>query len=421
MYNMAVFEDSLYRSDIEPHPYTLLIWIPIYLWQVAWVCYGLYTLCQPGVGSWGYLYYSPPYMSVGMYVLAIVSLLLNVAHVFAWTWGRWDIALPLLALWTFALYITLYLAIRGIREYGLGLYNAGLEMHVALDRGLVQNGVAMFAAWTTIATLLSLADVLYTYAGVDWATAGSIALGILAGEMLIWFILDWFIFERHLRYIFTPYIVLVVFLVGSLVAHYNPWVTNTIITVVLLVVAAVAFLIKIIMATARICTSADPVLMTSTVYLSNSRHVTQSRRSSRLGVIPVRTIIDPRLTRDKPIIPDSGFRSSLSCAPRHRVVIPTRPHSCPAPRQEQCTCSRPASGVGCRIHVAANPNLYSHKCNVQVEGQTSCPPPTITPIIPEVHHHTCQACAFGNPTMAHDHVYNTIDSVTNHNNTIIRV
>ena len=118
-------------------------------------------------------------------------------------------------------------------------------------RFMVQNGLAMYCTWCCIATLLNSAQCL-TYRGdVPQDISSSIMLGCLGFELIMWFILDTFVWYKYTNYIFMPYVVVVVALVGSIEKNFVVWSRNIIITVVLLGVAALAFSVKIVLMTFR--------------------------------------------------------------------------------------------------------------------------------------------------------------------------
>ena len=88
-------------------------------------------------------------------------------------------------------------------------------------RYMVQNGLGMYATWVTIATLLNLGSVITYWGGVPQSTSSTAMLSVLLAEALIYWILDNTVLDRWLRYMWTPYIVLHVALIGSLTGNWN--------------------------------------------------------------------------------------------------------------------------------------------------------------------------------------------------------
>jgi hypothetical protein len=116
-----------------------------------------------------------------------------------------------------------------------------------LVRFLVQNALAFYATWTTIATLLNLGIVLVYWGGFEQTASCAGCLGVLTLDILVYLVLDWFVLDRYLRYVFSPYIVLVMALAGSLDKNYEAGATNTVFTIVLLAVACAAVLVKAVL------------------------------------------------------------------------------------------------------------------------------------------------------------------------------
>ncbi len=254
-------EFPLPSAGIEPHPATFYVtWGIIFVYQIIWNIYGLYTLGKIGPDGTGYLYSAPPYTPPAVYVFFILANGFGIGWSFAYDRLRPDIGLPLLALMPFNLYLSIIFSVRGLSRHGLQLYQSGYDVHIRLARGLIQNGMGVYATWTTIATLLNLGTVLRLYADVDEELAGIILLGILSGELVIFLILDWCVLEKYMRYIFTPYFVLVGALTGVLGNNFEPWTDRTIFTTVLLGVAALAMLVKFILAGSRVQARTDYIL-----------------------------------------------------------------------------------------------------------------------------------------------------------------
>jgi putative effector of murein hydrolase LrgA (UPF0299 family) len=115
-----------------------------------------------------------------------------------------------------------------------------------LNRILIQNALAMYATWLCIAALLNLGNVLCYVLGIPVPLTGTVCLGILAVDLVVWFVVDIFVVHRASNYVVIPYVVVIVALAGSIEKNYVPMATNSLISVVLIIVAAGAFLVKIV-------------------------------------------------------------------------------------------------------------------------------------------------------------------------------
>lgn len=115
-----------------------------------------------------------------------------------------------------------------------------------LLRLFLQNGVSIYATWVTIATLLNLTIVLVYRLNVEQVVACLIALSVLSLELLVFVILDMFVFERFLRYTFTTYLTVIWALSGSLAENWDPSRPHSIMSAVLLGLTVLLLFTKIV-------------------------------------------------------------------------------------------------------------------------------------------------------------------------------
>ncbi|XP_013413395.1 uncharacterized protein LOC106175794 [Lingula anatina] len=233
-----------YYLEITPAGWTFSIWGIIYFWQVCFLIYALVSLCRKGPK--GYLYVNPGLLPAGTFIFYIVNNLCNISWLFLWDrqilWG----ALIVIALMPFTLWVALvfcHLRLDSIAYQLIGM-NSGKD--IWLIRFLVQNAMAFYATWVTIATLLNLSMVLsYVTKAVTQDVACTIALGILSAEITTWFILETFVLDRYVRYTFAPYPVIIMALIGSMSKNWDPTKRNSIFTAVLLGIAGVLTIVKV--------------------------------------------------------------------------------------------------------------------------------------------------------------------------------
>ncbi|XP_057178210.1 uncharacterized protein si:ch211-161h7.5 isoform X2 [Triplophysa rosa] len=169
-----------YNTEITPSGWTFSIWGVIYTWLSLMIIYILTTTCRR------------------VMIAAVIFL----------------------ALIAFTNYLTIFLSCHGLKEYGAWL-NKYHKVDLWCIRILVQNGIATYATWTTIATLLNFTIVLSYNAGMSKSDAATVSLSILLGEVIAWFIVENFVFEKHLRYILTVYPVVIVALSGNMTKNFN--------------------------------------------------------------------------------------------------------------------------------------------------------------------------------------------------------
>lgn len=227
-----------YQTEITPAGWTFSIWGVIYSWLFLMNIYFLSWLCRG-------LYSSPAILPSAFFVSWIINLTLNCSWLVLWDRELMIPALIVLALIAFTNYLLIYFSCVGLRAHG-----SWLKQHHPKDLFfivvLVQNGVATYATWTTIATLLNFTVVL-NLASVSATNAATASLCMLLLEVIIWFSVENFLIEKHVRYILSVYPVIIYALSGSLSKHYDSTAPgrNAVFSVVLLVLACIVFVVRL--------------------------------------------------------------------------------------------------------------------------------------------------------------------------------
>lgn len=227
-----------YQTEITPAGWTFSIWGVIYSWLFLMNIYFLSWLCRG-------LYSSPAILPSVFFVSWIINLILNCSWLVLWDRELMIAALIVLALIAFTNYLLIYFSCVGLRAHG-----SWLKQHHPKDLFciivLVQNGIATYATWTTIATLLNFTVVL-NLASVSATNAATASLCILLLEVIIWFSVENFLIEKHVRYILSVYPVIIYALSGSLSKHYDSTAPgrNAVFSVVLLVLACIVFVVRL--------------------------------------------------------------------------------------------------------------------------------------------------------------------------------
>ncbi|XP_069090345.1 uncharacterized protein [Pleurodeles waltl] len=236
-----------FDTEFTPAGWTFALnWNTIFIWQFLWFGYSLSGLCRRNENGW--MYMKPDLLPIWFYIVWMLNNALNIGWLFLWDREYIIPALVFLAFIAFTNYCVLIISYRALYINGMWLQKSK-KVDLWLIRIFVQNGIAIYATWTTIATLLNFAVVL-TYSGdVSNATSTTAALAILALELVLWFILENFAFDEYVRYTLTVYPVVICALSGSLNKHFvssDPG-RNNIFLAVLLAVACAAFLIRLIL------------------------------------------------------------------------------------------------------------------------------------------------------------------------------
>jgi len=122
-----------------------------------------------------------------------------------------------------------------------------------LMRGLVENGLGVYAAWLSVATLINLTIVLAEKTKTSVATASNVSLVILGVEITTWFLVDVLLLDNFTRYLITPYSVCG-FALSAIYhnnKHLNKTNSNYVLIVICLVLAWVVFMLKLVVIIVR--------------------------------------------------------------------------------------------------------------------------------------------------------------------------
>ncbi|GAB0187688.1 T-cell activation Rho GTPase-activating protein-like [Grus japonensis] len=162
----------------------------------------------------GCVYIKPDLLPIPFYMVWILNNGLNVGWLFLWDREYLIPALVFLAALTLTTCAALFISHRVLSIHSSWLVK-GHKAELWLIRILVQNGLALYATWTTIATLLNFAVVLIYKWNVSNKTATTASLSILTLHLVIWFYLENFFLDKYVRYTLTIYPVVIIALTGS--------------------------------------------------------------------------------------------------------------------------------------------------------------------------------------------------------------
>ncbi|KAI4888009.1 hypothetical protein NFI96_034683 [Prochilodus magdalenae] len=233
-----------YVTQVTPSGWTFSIWGVIYFWLTLMFIYIVTTVFRRT--AYGPMYFSPPVLPYGFFITWIVNMLINIGWLLLWDRQVMIGSLILLALIAFTNYLAIFFCCYGLSEYGAWL-NKYHPKDLWCIRILVQNGLALYATWTTIATLINFTIVVSYEAGMSQSDAGTLSLSFLLVEVVVWFILENFVLDKHVRYILTIYPVVIVAISGNMTKNFDPSAPsrNAIYFAVLLALACVLFVLRV--------------------------------------------------------------------------------------------------------------------------------------------------------------------------------
>ncbi|XP_046377359.2 uncharacterized protein LOC124149674 [Haliotis rufescens] len=252
-----------YPTEVSPRPWVFFIWAFIFIWQIIWIFYSMNLSYRVVRGGPSVLLTS---VFLGIFILSLLlHVALNIAAVFVLV-----LAFVFLILLSASLFACLALSYKSLYDNRQILADQQRGLDDSLVRGLVHNGLGLYATWTLIAALINIA-VLMTYRSnppIDQSTASTVSLAFIAAFLVVYFITDLTVFDKYSRYTFTPYVALLWALVAILVNNVDFRKHNTIFTAVLLGLTGLSLIVKIVVVCVKKKTNPlfpDPTAVKDTV------------------------------------------------------------------------------------------------------------------------------------------------------------
>ena len=240
-----------YDTFITPAGWTFSIWGVIYAWQALHLIYGLTFVCRKSTNE--YLYIDPAPIGSVFYIFFMFSCVSNIAWIFTFDRQLLEAALVFLVLIALSLYGSIIASVRQLNLVGSNMTKKGLRKDIWAVRFIVHNGVALYCAWTNVASLLNLSIVLHYVSGVSQETCAWISIAILNVILVVVFVLEVFVFDQYVRYVFAHYVTLIVALSGILYQNYASDRGFMIYAIVMLVLSAIGGVTKVLIMIIKGC------------------------------------------------------------------------------------------------------------------------------------------------------------------------
>lgn len=229
-----------YFIEFNPAPWAFDIWKLVNAWTAVWILYSLSHIFRKRV---------PDVLSAFFFVFFTLATLSNMAWTQFMSWEFIKVTTGL----NFGIMVFLYasLACSYIGLYEHRYYVSRFDYWVI--HLLVNNGIAVYTTWITVAALRSLAVTITYFHGIKQELAVTIALGILGVSIVVWFILENTVFKDDLLFTWTIYPVLIWVLAASVIFQFNRVSRlNTVIMQALLAVSCTFFIGRIFLVIWRI-------------------------------------------------------------------------------------------------------------------------------------------------------------------------
>ncbi|XP_013868745.1 uncharacterized protein LOC106520954 [Austrofundulus limnaeus] len=237
-----------YTTPLTPAQWAFFVWDFIYFWIFAMFIYFLAGLCRRSSYDW--MYTTPAVLPYGFHVTTIINLGLNITWLFLYDRELLLLVLITSGLMTVTDYIILFFSCYGLKIYGAWLnkyHNADLWIF----RVLVQNGVAVYATWGTLSTLLNLTIFMQHQTETPRCNCAMLSMLLLLMELLVWFLLENFYLDKQVRYIVTIYPVVILWLSGVLSNSGSPESHMFIFAASILGTSCILFVARLVLVTWR--------------------------------------------------------------------------------------------------------------------------------------------------------------------------
>lgn len=235
---------SDYDTDINPPGWAFSIWFLIYAWQAAWIVYMLTTICRQYDGK--PIYQQLSVISSTFLVVYIINQILSVGFFFIYIRQMDDTITPMLSV--FSLWISVFVCLM-IYHCNMAAVPCSTACHLRQDIicliVLVQNGLAIYLSWLTLADMLVLNSFVVYYVGVPMTMASCMTLTLLTVIVVVYFFLELTFLRRYVRFTFTIYPTLMWGLTSITIDKWDPQNPTSIYVLVLLLVVSMLFFIKV--------------------------------------------------------------------------------------------------------------------------------------------------------------------------------
>jgi len=196
-----------YDTLITPAGFTFSIWSIIYLWLAISLLLLVVTLFLNN--NMGKLYLSPPFATPLLSGITILNFILNLTWIFVWDREFLVFAcVVLVSIWITGM-IIIGLMARNIQKHE-EVYRRGGDMFAwGVVYRVIMNGWGIYTTWCVIASLINLTTALVYRGDTDMKATCLAALSLLVIFHVTWFVFENFVFDKYVRWLLTPYMVVI--------------------------------------------------------------------------------------------------------------------------------------------------------------------------------------------------------------------
>lgn len=233
--------------------------IILYSFQFIWLIYLTTTFARKD-GEDEYVYTVGPFVNWSFYFLYLLNKGVIIAGMFMHDKNEIIASYSLTAAAAVLSELMIVIATDGIFRYHSAMVSNGIPDEHRLVIGFVQNGVGLMAGWLSVQATMILAVLLRYNANIPafpTDTSSVIALAVFAVVFAVVAVLDFGIWEKYTRFLFTPYIAICYGLAQLIAAEFKINSPNSILLAALIALAGFLLILKIVLAIVR--ETRDPI------------------------------------------------------------------------------------------------------------------------------------------------------------------
>lgn len=243
-----------YDLPITPAGFTFAIWSIIYVWLILSLLTLVVTIFLSN--QYGRLYLNPPFATPTVNIIMTINFALNLTWIFLWDREMIIVAAVVLILMALTNMIIIALMAKNLQ---FDVYKKGNQMFTwGIIYRIMINGFGLYTAWTVIAALINCTHVLVYSWDVSQKTGSLTALSLLLVFHVTYFILENSVFDKYIRFLLTPYMVVCWALNGIRAAIAERVAEGEIVdqqikdyVLALLIIACITLVVRIIIITIR--------------------------------------------------------------------------------------------------------------------------------------------------------------------------
>jgi len=144
---------SRYEINITPAGATFSTWGAIYIWQALWLIFNVVIIFLKN--EINRIYYDPIVLTISFHVIIFFHFTVSISWLFAWDAQKFTLSLFIIIFMLLTVYAAAFISHKNTVASEPYLKNP--VWLIWLYRFFVNNGLAFYATWLTVATLLNLA------------------------------------------------------------------------------------------------------------------------------------------------------------------------------------------------------------------------------------------------------------------------